>query len=103
VDITINEQHNFLIPIMKNTGLLIIILSILVFTVDRMTQFVSTFLGKLICGDRYLQAVNGVVGDASCGFNMDMYLSACLLGLFIIGLVLVIISRNDTGDIYLKI
>ena len=80
-----------------------IVLSILVFAVDRLTQSISTFFGKLICGERYLQAVNGVVGDASCGFNMDMYLSICLLGVFIVGLILVIISRNDTGDIYLKI
>ncbi len=87
---------------MKRTGILTVLLSAIVFTIDRLTHSLSTLLGKVICGDRYLQPVDGIMGDLSCGFNMDMYLAVCLLGLFVIGLLLIFISRDNKGVTYLK-
>ncbi len=87
---------------MKRTGILIILLSAIALTIDRLTQSISTFLGKVFCGERYLTAVDGVVGDLSCGFNMDMSLAVFLLALFVAGLFLIFVSRNNKGALYLK-
>ena len=84
------------------TGITIISLSVLIFTIERLTQAISTLLGEFIYGDRYLQSVNGVVGDMSCGFNMDMYLTIMLWGIIVIGVMLVSISRKNNDTIYLK-
>jgi hypothetical protein len=59
-------------------GLALIISSICVWVIDRSTRVMSDLFGELFCGAAYLQPVNGVVGDGSCGFNTDMYLAACL-------------------------
>jgi hypothetical protein len=59
-------------------GLTLIISSICVWVIDRSTRVMSDLFGELFCGAAYLQPVNGVVGDGSCGFNTDMYLAACL-------------------------
>ncbi len=84
------------------TGVTIIFLSVLIFTIERLTQSISTLLGKIICGDRYLQPVNGVVGDMSCGFNIDIYLTSMLLGIIVNGVILVLILRKNNDTICLK-
>jgi len=64
---------------MHNRGFMLFIISVILFLLDRFTHVLSSTLGKIICGDRYMQRVGGVIGDMSCGFNIDMYLAACLL------------------------
>ena len=66
-------------------GLTLIISSICVWVIDRSTRVMSDLFGELFCGAAYLQPVNGVVGDVSCGFNIDMYLAACLFILLLVG------------------
>jgi len=77
---------------MQLTGIILIAASLALFMVERLSQALSSLLGKKLCGDRYLQAVDGVVGDASCGFNMDMYLTTGLEISLSIGVILLIVS-----------
>ena len=72
--------------ILKNINLVISILSFSLWAIDRSTGYISDFIGKIFCQDRYMKAVDGHVGECSCGFNTDMYLSITLLLLFCIGI-----------------
>ena len=65
---------------MKNrkTGFIIISIALFLWVVNRASHAVSDFVGKLFCASSYLQPVNGKVGDVSCGFNVDMYLTVIL-------------------------
>ncbi|MEA3292493.1 MAG: hypothetical protein U9Q71_09370 [Pseudomonadota bacterium] len=76
-------------------GALLAIGSLIAWLIDRFTRVISTFLGKLACGDCYLQAVDGVIGDVSCGFNADMYLTASLVFVLIVGAILFIRAKSD--------
>jgi hypothetical protein len=80
--------------IKRNMGLLLIAGSVTIGLVDRFTRIISNALGRLYCGDSYLQPVNSVTGDVSCGFNADIYLVAFLLISLLIGLILMLTSRN---------
>jgi hypothetical protein len=73
---------------MRNLGKFLILFSLVIWIIDRLTSLFSTFIGKMICGDKYLCAVDGVVGDCSCGFNTDMHLSLILITLMTLGVVL---------------
>jgi len=75
-------------------GVFFIFVSILLWSIERTTQSLSTFLGKLLCGEKYLQLVDGVVGDMSCGFNIDMHLTFILMVMLIFGGVLYISSKK---------
>ena len=79
-------------------GIVLSLLSLSLWIVDRTTYAITHFLGEYFCDDRYLQAVDGVVGDISCGFNIDMYLSFSLLLLFILGILLYISSKKLRKD-----
>ena len=76
-------------------GKILISMSLIIWIVDRLTHVISTVIGRLVCGDKYLCPVDGVVGDCSCGFNTDIYLSMALLTFFILG-ILLILSANKT-------
>ena len=78
----------------RRVGLTLTVVALLVWIVDRFSSVVSTTLGKMICGEHYMCAVNGVVGDRSCGFNTDMYLSVILLVLMVLGLFFLFSSRR---------
>jgi len=52
---------------------------------------VSTFIGKLYCGDRYLQAA-GQAGDGMCGFNIDMVVGMGSFLLILTGILLIVIG-----------
>ncbi len=71
---------------LKNINILISIFSFSLWLIDRTTGYISDFIGKIFCQDRYMKAVDGHVGEYSCGFNADMYLSIILLVLFCIGI-----------------
>jgi len=79
---------------MRTTGFLLIAVSIILFLLDRFSHVLSDSLGKVICGKRYLQPVSGVVGDMSCGFNMDMYLAVGLVLLCLTGIILAVVSNR---------
>ncbi len=80
----------------RTVGIFFIVLSLLVWLTDRLTQVISTLLGKIICGDCYMQAVNGMIGDPSCGFNIDMHFTFSLIVVFIFGILLYISSARET-------
>jgi len=48
-------------------------------------------------GDLYLHPVDGILSDASCGFNADMHFVALMFLVLITGIVLIIIPlvRRD--------
>ena len=79
-------------------GIVTIFTALFAWTVERTTQVISTAPGKLFCGDRYMKPVDGIVGDPSCGFNTDMYLSLSLAIIFVLGLVLYILSKKQAAS-----
>jgi len=79
----------------RNTGIFFILLSLLFWLTDKLTHTISTMLGKIIYGDRYMQTADGVIGDPSYGFNIDMHLSFSLMIIFIFGILLYISSHKE--------
>ena len=78
----------------RNIGILAISVSLLVWLVDKLTNTVSATLGRMIYGDRYIQTANGMIGDPSCVFNINMYLAYTLSTVLILGIVLYISSHQ---------
>jgi len=83
---------------MKKFGIILIVSSIIVFLIDRATNSFSTFFGKLFCGLNYLQPIDGIFGDISCGFNSDIYFVGILFVIFFIG-VIFLFHRLFNNDI----
>ena len=79
----------------RTTGLILMTVAFFIWIVDRFNHIVSTTMGQMICGDTYMKAVDGVVGDCSCGFNTDMYLTAILFVLMLIGVILYLFSKRE--------
>ncbi|WP_067332122.1 hypothetical protein [Sulfurovum riftiae] len=75
---------------------ILIVTTLLLWIFERMTSVLSDALGKWLYGEKYMQPVDGYVGDRSYGFNTDMHLSLLLIVLFILGMVLYISSKKDT-------
>jgi len=75
-------------------GIFIIKFALLILFVDLWTKGISTFIGMLICGERYMCMVDGVVGDCSCGFNTDKELYFILMSMIIIGIALFLSSEK---------
>jgi hypothetical protein len=78
----------------KAFTMLLMVVTLLVLLFERITGKLSDLLGKWLCGNRYMQAVNGHIGDESCGFNTDMHLSLLLIIFFMLGVILYIVSRK---------
>lgn len=74
-------------------GFTFIISSVCVWVIDRSTSVISDFFGELFCGAAYLQPVDGVVGDVSCGFNADMSLAAYLFILLLVGSASLVVPK----------
>ncbi len=55
---------------MRLSGFIMIALSATVLCIDRVTHLITNSLGRWCCGEDYLQPVEGVVGDLSCGFSL---------------------------------
>ena len=87
----------------KTIGWVLIIGSVLIWLVDRTTLSVSTFLGKVYCKEDYLKSAYGLFGDVSCGFNTDMYLASVLFVLLIIGIIILVTSKQKEKTIIQKI
>ncbi len=74
------------------TGLFFFFIGGITLLVERLTNWgVSRLIGKLYCGERYLQAA-GQVGDGTCGFNMDMVVGLVCFLLCVTGLLLLVIG-----------
>jgi hypothetical protein len=50
----------------------------------------STLAGKIYCGEKYLQKVDGVISDLSCGFNSDIHLITFLSLSLTFGLMILV-------------
>ena len=83
-----------MVGVKKKIGVALVIGALIVWLVDRFTHIISTFLGKVYCGSDYMQPVDGVVGDMSCGFNFDMYLTVFLFIVFLTGIALFIKTKR---------
>jgi len=70
-------------------GLSLSLFSITAWVTDLLSgNWLSNMIGKSLCGDRYLQLIDGVLSEQSCGFNTDMHLTALLLLALIVGILL---------------
>lgn len=80
----------------RNTGILLIA-SYLIYVLIKQFSYstLPAFFGRLVCGDSYMQPVNGILGDVSCGFNIDMYLVTFMTISLFIGIFLVFTSRSQ--------
>ncbi len=85
----------------RKIGKFLIKISLFLWILDRLTDWVSTLVGEMICGTEYLCPVDGVVCDRSCGFNTDMHLSMLFVTLIILGIILLLSAnkvRHLTDD-----
>jgi len=78
--------------IQKKFGKLISISAFLMFIYEKLTSSISTMLCSLYCGKDCIKKSNDIVGDPSCHFNLDMYMSASFILLFILGMVISILA-----------
>jgi len=85
-----SEQKKRLM-IKRKLGLILTVSSILLWFIDRFSSIISAN-SRILCGDLYLQPVNGLLGDFSCGFNADMHFTALMFLVLITGIALIIIS-----------
>ena len=72
-------------------GTILVTSSLLIGLIDRFSHIVSSYFNQLLYGDLYLHPVDGILSDASCGFNADMHFVALLFLVLITGIVLIII------------
>ena len=74
------------------TGLILFAIGGMTLLIERLTNWgISRLIGRLYCGERYLQAA-GQVGDGTCGFNMDMLVGMAAFLLCVVGLLLIIVG-----------
>ena len=76
----------------KRLGIILIAGSVFLWFIDRFSYIISSYFSRLLCGDYYLQPVDGIYGDVSCGFNADMHFTALTFLVLITGIVLLIIA-----------
>ncbi len=79
-------------------GILMILTSLPLWFFDRTTHVIAHLLGKCFYGDHYSQTVDGIAGDASCGFNIDMHLSFFLIIVLILGVILYVSSKKTSEE-----
>ena len=77
-------------------GTILVTSSLLIGLIDRFSHIVS-FYFSLLYGDLSLHPVDGILSDASCGFNADMHFVALMFLVLITGIILIIIQlfRRD--------
>jgi len=79
----------------KTFGLLLSLFSLIFWFLETASGYlISDTIGKKVCQENYLQPVNGFVGDPSCGFNSDMYMSSFLIMLFLFGMLMIFADRK---------
>ena len=84
----------------KTAGIAISLLSVLFWFIETASgHLLSDQIGESLCKEDYLQPVNGFVGDLSCGFNSDMYMSSILILLFLLGMLLLLTERRMISEL----
>ena len=73
----------------------LMLVTLLLWIFERATSILSDTLGEWWYKSKYMQPINGYLGDRSYGFNTDMYLSLLFIVLFIFGMLLYIRSRKE--------
>jgi len=66
--------------------------SVLLWLINRFSYIISSYFSRLLCGELYLQSVDGILGDVSCGFNEDMHFTALMFLVLITGIAVLILS-----------
>ena len=66
--------------------------SVLLWLINSFSYIISSYFSRLLCGELYLQPVDGILGDVSCGFNADMHFTALMFLVLITGIAVLIIS-----------
>ncbi len=73
-------------------GLVLFAIGGITLFIERITNYgFSSVIGKLYCGDNYLQ-VSSQPGDGMCGFNMGMVVGMASFLLIVAGLLLILIG-----------
>ena len=76
----------------RGLGIILIAGSVLLWLINRFSYIISSYFSRLLCGDLYLQPVDGILGDVPCGFNADMHFPALMFLDLITGIAVLIIS-----------
>ncbi|MBX2867802.1 MAG: hypothetical protein KTR18_03970 [Acidiferrobacterales bacterium] len=75
--------------LVTKSGIFLSLFSVIAWAADRFGgHMISTQIGKWICGDQYLQLVDGVLSSQSCGFNTDLHLTGLLFLALVVGILL---------------
>jgi hypothetical protein len=83
----------------KTIGATLVAVSIVLFAIDRVGIGISSFVARLYCADSYMQPVDGVVGDLSCGFNADMYFVVFVFIILIMGIFFLSVKSSSAVSI----
>ena len=73
-------------------GTILIAGSVLLWLINRFSYIISSYFSRLLCGEIFLQPVDGILGDVSCGFNADIHFTASMFLVLITGITVLIIS-----------
>ena len=76
----------------RRLGTILIASSVLLWLINRFSYIISFYFSRLLCGKLYLQPVDGILGDVSCGFNVDIHFTALMFLVLITGIAVLIIS-----------
>ena len=78
---------------MKKKTVTALAIPVLVIVTEKFTnESISSLIGKTICGDSYMEEIDGRVSELSCGFDTDMYLAMAMMVLFAIGLLMLFVD-----------
>lgn len=69
---------------LKKISLTLILVSGALALMDRSAFLITKLVGKLVCGDNYMQAVDGLL----CGYNVEVYVTIALYSSMFLGLFL---------------
>lgn len=78
----------------KKMGYIILITTLVVLIIERISNIFSSLLGKVACGELYLKEIDGVLSELSCGFDFDMYISSVLIIMFLIGFIFIYLGTS---------
>jgi len=82
-------KTNIAMTLITKFGLSLSLLSIAAWVTDQLSHnLLSNAIGRWLCGDHYLQPIDGVLSAQSCGFNTDIHLTALLVLALGVGVLL---------------
>lgn len=71
---------------LKKISLTILIVCGALSLIERSTHLITQLVGDMVCGDNYMQAVDGQL----CGYNVEVYVTIALYSSMFLGLFLFI-------------